>query len=215
MFEKLLSGNVKKKWLSNCAVLCFEVKTSAWTPKGSLAACLKAGDPSIVHQHVDPSVSEAGLVVQFWCNVCFYKLCFIFCWTSHRLKKHFLPLLDGVPQGLNSGNVSKVTDVEFWREPLCFKARHCCLLKRVFRIWKAKDYFSNYHIFLDLAASFISGSKVDVPVKLFTQSSHLGAARIDSGIRIQHRWIFGIIVLEMLTAPTDIRYINIKETGQI
>ena len=133
MFEKLLSGNVKKKMVEQ---LCRAVLRSKDLGLNSerLGGSLLEGDPSIVHQHVDPSVSEAGLVVQFWCNVCFYKLCFIFCWTSHRLKKHILPLLDGVPQGLNSGKVSKVTDVEFWREPLCFKARHCCLLKRVFRI---------------------------------------------------------------------------------
>ena len=49
-------------------------------------------------------------------------------------RKRFLPLLDGVPQGLNSGKVSKVTEVEFGREPLCFKARNCCLLKTEFRI---------------------------------------------------------------------------------
>ena len=151
-----------------------------------------------------------------WCNfgIMFAFTNYVSCFVGHHTnveRNRSLPLLDGVPQGLNSGKVSKVTEVEFWREPLCFKARHCCLLKTKFRIWKTKDYFWKYDIFLDLATSLISGGKVDVPLELFAQSSHLAAARMDSGIWIKHRWILGIIVLEIVTTPIDIRYTNMKK----
>ena len=61
MCEKLLLGNVKKKRLSNCAVLCCE---DLGLNSERLGGSLLEGDPRVVHQHVDPSVSEAGLVVQ-------------------------------------------------------------------------------------------------------------------------------------------------------
>ena len=96
-----------------------------------LGGSLLEGDPRVVHQHVDPSVSEAGLVLQG--GFANYVSCFVGYHTNVE-RNRSLPLLDGVPQGLNSGKVSKVTEVEFWREPLCFKARHCCLLKIEFRI---------------------------------------------------------------------------------
>ena len=90
-----------------------------------------------------------------WCNfgIMFAFTNYVSCFVGHHTnveRNRSLPLLDGVPQGLNSGKVSKVTEVEFWREPLCFKARHCCLLKIEFRIWKAKDYFLKYDIFSTL-----------------------------------------------------------------
>ena len=63
MFEKLLSVNVKKKMVEQ---LCRAVLRSKDLGLNSerLSGSLLEGDPSVVHQHVDPSVSEAGLVVQ-------------------------------------------------------------------------------------------------------------------------------------------------------
>ena len=126
-----------------------------------------------------PRCSPARQSLRVWGRTCCSRWCnfgIMFAFTNYVYvlleitqvqRKRFLPLLDGVPQGLNSGKVSKVTEVEFWREPLCFKARHCCLLKIEFRIWKAKDYCLKYDIFFDLAASLISRGKVDVPLELF------------------------------------------------
>ena len=87
----LLLGNLKVEQLC-CALLCV-VKTSAWTPKGSVAACLKAIPALFTSTSIPPCLRQDLLfkVVQFWYNVCFYKLCFMFCWTSHkRWKKSLL-----------------------------------------------------------------------------------------------------------------------------
>ena len=138
----------------------------------------------------------------------------MFCWTSHkRWKKTLLTSPWWCPsrpqqwQGLQ-GHRGGILE----RAPLLQGSPLLPVESKVQNLKKPnKDYFWKYNIFLDLATSFISGSKVDVPLELFAQSSHLAAARIDSGIWIQLRWILGIIVLEIVTTPTDIRYTNMKK----
>ena len=58
---KAVVGKCEEKRLSNCAVLCCE---DLGLNSERLGGSLLEGDPRVVHQHVDPSVSEAGLVVQ-------------------------------------------------------------------------------------------------------------------------------------------------------
>ena len=141
----------------------------------------------------------------------------MFCWKSHRLKENasYLSLM----VSLKASTVARSPRSQRWNfgeSPSASRLATAACWKQSSEFEKkTKDYFWKCNIFIDLAASLISGSKVDVPLELFAQSSYLGAARMDSGIWIQHRWIFGIIVLEMLTTPTNIRYANIKEWTNI
>ena len=59
----LLLGNLKKKTVEQlcCAPLCCE---DLGLNSERLGGSLLEGDPCVVHQHVDPSVSEARHVVQ-------------------------------------------------------------------------------------------------------------------------------------------------------
>ena len=81
----LLLGNLKKKTVEQlcCAPLCCE---DLGLNSERLGGSLLEGDPRVVHQHVDPSVSEEGLVVQgvIILGIMFAFANYVSCFVGHH-----------------------------------------------------------------------------------------------------------------------------------